>query len=271
MEMNRNKIELVVLDTAGTFCDGPADLRHRWPEDDLKGCKAPVIPFYEVLTSHGISCSWEIIRRPMGMYKSDHLRTLLNMPEISSQWQERYGRAWNEEDFEKLLEEFKKLMSVYIVDEDLARPIEGAGEAIDKMRKAGIIIGCDTGYYQKDAQALNKVLDEKFGVKFDVSTNSEKVPGRPSPFMIYDCMLMAYEKDKRVIPVKSVVKVDDTRAGILSGNNAGCWTVGLYASGSDDYEKLREAEPDFLVPDISYLPDVIFQEIEPKLLRGEAK
>ena len=25
------KIELAVLDTAGTFCDGPWDLRHRWP------------------------------------------------------------------------------------------------------------------------------------------------------------------------------------------------------------------------------------------------
>ena len=41
------KIELAVLDTAGTFCDGPCDLRNRWPLDDLRGCKAPVIPFYE--------------------------------------------------------------------------------------------------------------------------------------------------------------------------------------------------------------------------------
>ena len=43
------KIELAVLDTAGTFCDGPQDLRHRWPEDDLRGCKAPVVPFYAIV------------------------------------------------------------------------------------------------------------------------------------------------------------------------------------------------------------------------------
>ena len=52
------KIELAVLDTAGTFCDGPGDLRHRWPKDDLRGCKAPVIPFYEALKEFGIECEW---------------------------------------------------------------------------------------------------------------------------------------------------------------------------------------------------------------------
>ena len=50
------KIELAVLDTAGTFCDGPGDLRHRWPKDDLRGCKAPVVPFYEALQQFGIEC-----------------------------------------------------------------------------------------------------------------------------------------------------------------------------------------------------------------------
>ena len=48
------KIKLAVLDTAGTFCDGPGDLRARWPKDDLRGCKAPVIPFYEALQQFGI-------------------------------------------------------------------------------------------------------------------------------------------------------------------------------------------------------------------------
>ena len=85
------KIKLAVLDTAGTFCDGPGDLRARWPKDDLRGCKAPVVPFYEALQQFGIECDWAEIRKPMGNFKPTHLRMLLNLPEISAQWEEKYG------------------------------------------------------------------------------------------------------------------------------------------------------------------------------------
>ncbi|MBR0598986.1 HAD hydrolase-like protein [Sinanaerobacter chloroacetimidivorans] len=263
------KIELAVLDTAGTFCDGPGDLRHRWPLDDLRGCKAPVVPFYEALREFGIECDWATIRKPMGNFKPTHLRMLLNLPEISSQWEEKYKRPWNEEDFDKILATFRPLMSKYIVDEDLAKPIPGSLEAIRKMREAGILVGCDTGYYQEDSFALNKVLEEKFGMKFDVVTNAEKVPGRPSPFMVYDCMLSAYKLTSKVIPCEAVVKIDDTAAGMKCGNNAGCWTIGLYASGSNTYDELAASKPDFLVPDVSYVPEIIFGQIEPRLRRGE--
>ena len=83
------KIKLAVLDTAGTFCDGPGDLRARWPKDDLRGCKAPVVPFYEALQQFGIECDWAEIRKPMGNFKPTHLRMLLNLPEISAQWEEK--------------------------------------------------------------------------------------------------------------------------------------------------------------------------------------
>lgn len=262
------KIELAVLDTAGTFCDGPGDLRHRWPLDDLRGCKAPVVPFYEALREFGIECDWATIRKPMGNFKPTHLRMMLNLPEISSQWEEKYKRPWNEEDFDNILATFRPLMTKYIVDEDLARPIDGALEAIRKMREAEILVGCDTGYYQEDSLALNKVLEDKFGMKFDVVTNSEKVPGRPSPFMVYDCMLSAYQITKKVIPIEAVVKIDDTAAGMKCGNNAGCWTIGLYASGSNTYDELAASKPDFLVPDVSYVPEIIFGQIEPMMKRG---
>lgn len=263
------KIELAVLDTAGTFCDGPGDFRKRWPLDDLRGCKAPVIPFYEALLEFGIECDWATIRKPMGNFKPTHLRMLLNQPEVASQWEEKYGKPWDENDFDKVLETFRGLMSKYIVDTDLAKPIEGAGECIDELHKAGILVGCDTGYYEEDSKALNKVLEDKYGIHFDVVTNAEKVPGRPTPFMVYDCMQQAYEITKKAIPCESVVKIDDTAPGMICGNNAGAWTIGLYASGSNDYDTLAASKPDFLVPDVSYVPEIIFGQIEPRLRRGE--
>ena len=263
------KIELAVLDTAGTFCDGPCDLRSRWPLDDLRGCKAPVVPFYEALRQYGIELPWDSIRKPMGAFKPTHLRMLMALPEFKQQWQEKYGREADEQDFENLLAAFRPLMSKYIVDEDLAKPIDGAVDCINALRNAGILVGCDTGYYEEDSLALNKLLEEKYGLIFDVVTNAEKVPGRPSPFMVFDCMKSAYEKTKKVIPVEAVVKIDDTAAGMYCGNNAGCWTIGLYASGSNNYEQLALSKPDFLVPSVKYVPEIIFGQIEPRLRRGE--
>ena len=263
------KIELAVLDTAGTFCDGPGDLGHRWPQDDLRGCKAPVVPFYEALLQFGIELSWASIRKPMGNFKPTHLRMLMELPEFNEQWKAKHKRDWIQEDFDKILATFRPLMSKYIVDEDLAKPIPGAVECINVLREAEILVGCDTGYYAEDSKALNKKLEDEYGLHFDVVTNAEKVPGRPWPFMVYDCMLEAYKLNQKVLPIESVVKIDDTAAGMKCGNNAGCWTIGLYATGSNNYDQLADAKPDFLVPSVKYVPDIIFGQIEPRLRRGE--
>ncbi|MCL1982558.1 MAG: hypothetical protein FWG53_05690 [Clostridiales bacterium] len=263
------KIELAVLDTAGTFCDGPQDLRSRWPLDDLRGCKAPVVPFYEALLAHGIDVPWSSIRKPMGNFKPTHLRMLLELPEVKEQFIAKNGRDWNEDDFDAILATFRPLMSKYIVDPDLSKPIEGALECIARLREAEILVGCDTGYYSEDSKRLNQSLVDRFGMKFDVATNAEKVPGRPWPFMVFDCMLQAYELTKKVIPVESVVKIDDTAAGMKCGNNAGAWTIGLYATGSNTYDELAASKPDYLIPSVKYVPDIVFYEIEPRLRRGE--
>ena len=263
MRRYTGKIKLAVLDTAGTFCDGPQDLRHRWPEDDLRGCKAPVVPFYEMLKNHNIIVDWATIRKPMGAFKPTHLRMLLDLPEVREQYVGEFGHPCTEAEFETLLAEFRLLMTRYIVDDDLSKPIPGALECIGKLREAGILVGCDTGYYKDDSLMLNKKLEEKYGLHFDVTTNAEIVPGRPDPFMVYDCMLKTGTS-----VIESVVKIDDTAAGMLCGNNAGCWTIGLYASGSNDYDKLASAKPDFLAPNVSYVPEIIFGQIEPRLRRG---
>jgi len=168
------------------------------------------------------------------------------------------------EDLDTLFVDFRPILDDVIVREDLARPIEGTKDCIEALRAAGIVIGCDTGYTDSASKLLNNVLKEQYGIRFDVTTNAEIVKGRPSPFMVFDCM------DKAdLYPVEAVVKVDDTRAGMHEGRNAGAWTVGVYATGNDTYEQLHEAEPDFLVPSVKYLPEIVFGQIEPRLRRGE--
>ncbi|MGI6736238.1 MAG: HAD family hydrolase [Anaerovoracaceae bacterium] len=263
MKGTSRKIKLVIFDTAGTITDGPADLRARWPEDDGKGCKAPVLPFYEALKNHGVTCSWETIRKPMGIYKPEHMRWLLAEPGVVAQWKAAHGgKEPTEEDYNVLMDEFRSLLTRYILDEDLSKPIAGTRECIDRLRRAGFRIAFDTGYFADDADQLNAILADRWDIRPDAASNGDRVPGRPTPFMIFDNMQQIYEQDGEVFGTSQVVKIDDTATGIRSGNNAGAWTIGVYASGSNSYDELLAAEPDFLVPDVSYVPDIVVHEIE---------
>jgi phosphonoacetaldehyde hydrolase len=200
----------------------------------------------------------------MGLFKRTHLQKLLEDESVKAQFRKEHGRDWTEKDLDQMFEEFQPILNQVIVKDELARPIEGTHECIQKLHEAGILVGCDTGYTIAASTALRKVLKEKHGIVFDVTTDAESVKGRPSPFMVFDCMDKA-----NVYPVESVVKVDDTAAGIWEGRNAGAWTIALYATGSNDYDQLASAGPDFLVPSIKYVPEIIFYQIEPRLRRGE--
>jgi len=55
----------------------------------------------------------------------------------------------------------------------------------------------------------------------------ETPQGRPSPLMIYKACA-----DLGVWPLSRVVKVDDAEVGVAEGRNAGCFTIGVAASGN---------------------------------------
>lgn len=258
------RIRLVVVDLAGTICDGPQDLRHLYPNDDLKGVKSPVISFEKVLAKRSIRVDWATIRKPMGVFKKEHLQKLLRDETVAAQFRQVYRRDWNQNDLEEMFAEFRPIAVEVGTSKELVRPIDGAKEAVDRLREAGILIGCDTGYPVEAANAVYKSLAEDYQIVFDVTADSEGVPGRPTPFLVFDCMAKA-----EVYPPPAVVKADDVAAGIWEGNNAGAWTVGIYATGNDDYAKLAAAKPDFLIPSIRYLPDIVFCQIEPRLRRGD--
>ena len=258
------KIKLVILDIAGTVCDGPQDLSHLYPNDDGLAVKGPVIVFEMMFKKFGMELDWETIRKPMGKFKKEHLADILAFDHVVEMFRQAHGRDCSEEKLEEMFDMFRPTMAEVAVTEDLIRPLDGVKEAIDALQAEGIQVGCDTGYPSEACDAIYGILEEKFGIRFDVVADSENVRGRPTPFLVYDCMYKA-----NVFPPAAVIKADDITAGIQEGVNSGAWTVGIFETGAHDRKTLENAGAHFLVPGARDLPELIENEIQPRLARGE--
>ncbi len=257
-------IKLVIMDIGGTVCDGPQDLRHNYPRDDGLAVKGPVIVFDQIFQKFEMDVDWATIRRPMGKFKKEHLRDILQFEEVTEKFRTAQGRDWTEDDLDDMFDLFRPTMAQVAVTDDLIRPFDGVKECVDRLHAAGILVGCDTGYPQETCDAIYSTLSENFGITFDVTADSENVRGRPTPFLVYDCMSKA-----NVYPPAAVVKADDITAGVQEGCNSGAWTVGIYATGAHDYETLKKVGPDYLIPAAKDLPDIVLNQIQPRLKRGE--
>jgi len=227
--------------------------------------KGPVIVFEKMFEKFGMDVDWEIIRRPMGRFKREHLADIMAFEDVAEQYREVHGRDYTESDLDKMFDMFRPTMAEVAVTEELIKPFDGVREAVEELRGAGIKVGCDTGYPVETCNAIYGALERDHGIVFDVVADSENVRGRPTPFLVYDCMYKA-----NVYPPAAVVKADDITAGVEEGANSGAWTVGLYATGAHDYETLKSAGADYLLPGTRCIPDLIFNEIQPQLLRGGA-
>ena len=264
MSMYTGKIKLVILDIAGTVCDGPQDLSHLYPNDDGLAVKGPVIVFELMFKKYGMEIDWETIRKPMGKFKKEHLADIMAFDHVGEQFNKANGRDWEEKDVNEMFDMFRPTMAEVAVTENLVRPFDGVKEAIDQLRDNGIQVGCDTGYPVETCEAIYGALEKKFGIRFDVVADSENVRGRPTPFLVYDCMYKA-----NVFPPAAVIKADDITAGVEEGANSGAWTVGIYDTGAHDRKTLKKAGAHFLVAGARDIPELIESEIHPRLARGE--
>ena len=264
------QIGLVVFDWAGTTVD--------------YGSSAPSEVFDRVFSAAGITLTREEINAPMGMEKKAHIRELLSCPSGRDQWKTRYKRPWNEEDVERLYQEFEATLSQVVAEYSV--PLPGVREAVAALRDMGIKIGSTTGY---NAQIMEKVIPaaKALGYEADcVVTPDVTGKGRPSPFMLYECM-----RQMEIYPPCRVVKVGDTVVDIAEGKNAGAYTIGVL-TGSNllgltqaEYEDMErhelsrrkkkaalrylESGADLVIDSIQELPQVI-QTLNRRMARGEA-
>ena len=138
------KIEAVIFDWAGTTVDF--------------GCFAPVQAFVEVFKHFGIEPTMEEVRKPMGMLKRDHIKTMLYMDRIHKLWLEKYGHEVTEEDIDSLYNLFEdKLLGIL---DQFAEPKPYVLEAVQKLRGMGVKIGSTTGYTDKMMEIVTREAKE---------------------------------------------------------------------------------------------------------------
>lgn len=252
-------IEAVIFDWAGTTVD--------------YGCFAPVQAFVEAFAHFGIHVTMEETRKPMGMLKIEHIRTMLNMERIAALWKEAYGRQPADEDVQAVYEQFEpKLLSILNRYSD---PKPFVLDAVAELRSMGLKIGSTTGYTDKMMEiVVPEAAKQGYAPDCWFSPDSVGGKGRPCPYMIFRNM-----QQLQISSVRKVVKVGDTVSDIREGVNAGLWTVGVIEGSSElglsreEWEALsdeerraeakraessfRSAGADFVIMNMSELPGLV--------------
>jgi phosphonoacetaldehyde hydrolase len=152
--------------------------------------------------------------------------------------------------------------------------IPGAAQVAAELRALGIKLGSGTGYTREMMADILPCAAAQ-GYAPDVVVCAGETPsGRPAPLMTWKALIAL-----DAWPANVCIKVDDAPVGIEEGKLAGCWTVGLSASGNgvgldlaafsalsaeDRAERigqaeraLREAGADFVIEDVSQLLPVV--------------
>lgn len=264
-------IKAVVFDWAGTMIDF--------------GCMAPVEALISVFAREGIALTDAEARADMGKAKLDHLRAILAKPELAARWQAARGSLPDEGDVLALYARLEPAMQAAAAAS--ATLIPGAVETAKALRQLGIRIGSGTGYTREMMAPILPLAAAQGYAPEVVICAGETPSGRPAPLMTW-AALIALD----AWPARRCIKVDDAPVGIIEGREAGCWTVGLAASGNGmglslaDYRALPEAErharreasarllqdagADYVIDDISQLMPVV-HAIAGRLAEGKSE
>lgn len=221
------KYEAIIFDWAGTTVD--------------YGCFAPVRAFMEIFKEYGIEPTMEETRKPMGMLKWDHIKTMLSMERIREEFHRIHGRDFTDQDVDEMHEKFAA--SLMKILDQFSDPKEYVIDTVKYLREKGIKIGSTTGYTDAMMAIVTKEA-KKAGYEPDCwfSPDSTGHVGRPYPYMIFKNMEALH-----ISSVEKVMKVGDTVSDILEGKNAGLFTIGILEGSSE--MGLTKTEYDALSPE----------------------
>ena len=236
--------EAIIFDWAGTTVD--------------YGCFAPVQAFMEIFKEYGITPTMEETRKPMGMLKWDHIKTMLSMERIREEFKRIHGRDFTDQDVDEMHEKFAA--SLMKILDQFSDPKDYVVDTVAKLRDAGLMIGSTTGYTDAMMEIVTKEA-AKAGYKPDCwfSPDSTGHMGRPYPYMIFKNM-----EALKVTGVDKVMKVGDTLSDIREGKNAGVFTVGIIEGSSEmglTKEEYAALSPEEREAKVKAGADVVVQDI----------
>lgn len=205
------KLKAVIFDWAGTMIDF--------------GSCAPVAAMQQAFAQAGVDVGEALVRMHMGRAKRDHVEAIMLAPETVVAWQAIHGRHPAQGDVDTVYAALEPLMAQSAAAHTTLVP--GAAALVADLRAHGLKIGSCTGYTRPMmADILPQAAAQGYAPDCLVCAG-ETPQGRPSPFMIWQNLLSL-----GIWPTHACVKVDDAEVGIEEGLNAGCWTVGVAASGN---------------------------------------
>jgi phosphonoacetaldehyde hydrolase len=251
-------VKAVVFDWAGTMIDF--------------GCMAPVRALVEVFAAEGVTLTDAEVRADMGKAKLDHLRAILAAPAVAERWRAHKAAPVAEVDVQRIYQALGPAMTAEAGK--ASQLIPGALDTVTALRELGVRIGSGTGYTREMMADILSAAERQGYVPEIVVCAGETPSGRPAPLMTWKALIAL-----DAWPAQACIKVDDAPVGIEEGRAAGCWTIGLSASGNgvgldaeafsalaaeDRRERLAAAEAalkaagaDFVVEDVSHLMPVV--------------
>ena len=224
--MPNNRIQLAVIDMAGTTV----------ADDGLV-----VSAFEAAATAVGVPAHGEERERArkyvidtMGQSKIAVFRKLFGDDEAA----QRANRA-----FESAYEG--------LIDDGRARPIEGAVDAITRLRERGVKVALTTGFSNTTQEKLVVALGWQALADL-VLAPGDGVRGRPFPDLILTALIRA-----QVDAVHNVAALGDTSSDVESGRRAGVAIAAGTLTGAHDENQLRAAGATHVVNDITEFADLI--------------
>ncbi|RDH80421.1 phosphonatase-like hydrolase [Mycolicibacterium moriokaense] len=226
--MQDNAIQLAVIDMAGTTV----------ADDGLV-----VTAFDAAATAAGVPESGperdrarQYVRDTMGQSKITVFRALFGTEELAQQANAAFEAAYER-----------------LIDEGRAEPIDGAAEAITRLRDAGVKVALTTGFSGTTQEKLLAALGWQ-SIADLVLAPGDGVRGRPSPDLILTA-LMRLDVDG----VRNVAALGDTSSDVDSALRAGAAVAAGTLTGAHDEAQLRAAGATHVVGSVSEFADLILQ------------
>ena len=267
--MNSYELTAVVLDWAGTTID--------------HGCVSPVAALEQTFADAGVPITRDEARASMGMLKRDHVRAILQIPDVAERWFAATGHMPDEAVVEEIYPHVDLELKTILPQHCAVIP--GVIEAVTWMRSTGLVIGSSTGFTSA-MMSIIVPLAEAQGYRPDALVYPDQVPaGRPAPFMMYRNAL-----ELGRAPLCGFVKIGDTVSDVQEGQSAGAWTIALTRTGNQiglslaewqalpveertpllaiAYRSLRAAGADYVVESLADCPAII-EQIRKRARNGE--